>query len=393
MIKNKKVQSSIFTLDQIMDSGLVFIFIAVGGNLLSSTEMASVVVAQSISLVCVLFCSCFTTQYLLLRYKEQGHFFWLKLFFFFVLITVCVIVLWFKSILILSLFVVGIVSEFIKRYCYYADQALLSFCAMLCTVISFMSMIILAWGGAISLHTDNYIFFYSMAKFLPLMIVLGFLAFKRNINPCFSLKSSEGFSNVIQESLKLGGVFSIITIIYWMTNQGFFIIFQNEIPATELVNLRVTQNVFGIVTMLITLYDSIFLKNNINNTKKIFSLRGYLNFSLVALGLIVINFVIAYVFSKTLYMHIDIFKYSLYFALAQLCYLLARMPILILKLRYNLLFILALYIASLFISLGYLFLNKSDTDYQYIVQSTALANFLVLFFSLIIVFKKEVKYG
>ncbi|EMG7886244.1 hypothetical protein V5L11_004326, partial [Enterobacter hormaechei] len=73
MTYNKKAQSLIFTVDQIMDSGLIFLFIAIGGNLLSGTEMAKVVVAQSIALVCVLFCSCFTTQYLLLRYKNQTH--------------------------------------------------------------------------------------------------------------------------------------------------------------------------------------------------------------------------------------------------------------------------------------------------------------------------------
>lgn len=391
MIQSKKAQSLIFTFDQIMDSGLVFLFIAVGGNLLSSSEMASVVVAQSMALVCILFCSCFTTQYLLLRYKEQGHFFWLKIFSFFVIITAGIIILWFKSILILSLFVVGIVSEFFKRYCYYSDQALISGCAMLSTLIVYISVILLAWLKIISFDANSYVYFYSAVKFLPLLIVLALLIFKDNSRAI--TVNNENFNQVVQDSLKLGGVFSIITVIYWVTNQGYFILFQNEIPADELVKLRITQNVFGIVTMLITLYDSIFLKKNIDNDKKLFNCKTYFQFAVVACGLIIFNFLILYVFSITIYWHIDVFKYSLYLSLAQLFYLLARMPILILKLRYNLTLILVLYIVSLVISLSYLFLSRCNTDFQYIVQSIALANFLVLFFSLVIVFKKEEKYG
>ncbi|MNV06900.1 hypothetical protein D3C71_973010 [compost metagenome] len=197
----------------------------------------------------------------------------------------------------------------------------------------------------------------------------------------------------MQDSLKLGGVFSIITIIYWVTNQGFFILLKHDIPASELVKIRITQNIFGIVTMLITLYDSIFLKKNIDNQDRIFSFKSYSQFVIVALSLILFNFLILYLCSITIYSQIDVLEYAFYLSLAQLFYLLARMPVLILKLRYNLTLILILYIVSLCISLFYLFLNKSNTDFQYIVQSIALANFLVLFFSLVIVFKKEKKYG
>lgn len=387
MMKIKKAQSLIFTFDQIMDSGLVFIFIAIGGNILSGTEMASVIVAQSIAMVCVLFCSCFTTQYLLLRFKEQGYYYWLKLFLFFVVLTAAIIILWFKSFLILSLFIVGISSEFIKRYCFYSDKALISCCAMLSTVIVFMTMITMAWFKIISFDSSSYIYVYCSVKFLPLLIFIPFLNYRKKIN---NLVISKGlFQGVIQDSLRLGGVFSVITIIYWITNQGYFIFFKEEIPPTELVKLRVTQNVFGIVTMLITLYDSIFLKKNINRNDKIFNWSLYFQFVSVAFGLIILNYLILYVFSVTIYLNIDVFQYSFYLALAQFFYLLSRMPILILKLRYNLFLILILYLASLSISLCYLFLNKNSTNFQYIVESIALSNFLILFFSLIIVFKKE----
>ncbi|EKK5502903.1 hypothetical protein PN813_003669, partial [Enterobacter hormaechei] len=236
-----------------MDSGLIFLFIAIGGNLLSGTEMAKVVVAQSIALVCVLFCSCFTTQYLLLRYKNQTHSYWLKLFLFFVVITAAIIVVWFKSPLILSLFFIGIVSEFFKRYCYYTDQSLISGCAMISTATIFTVMMLLAWFKIITFDSTSYVYFYCLAKFLPLLIVIPFF-FKSKEKSKAHAVCNNPFKHIIQDSLKLGGVFSIITIIYWVTNQGFFILFKNEIPANELVKLRITQNVFGIVTMLITLY-------------------------------------------------------------------------------------------------------------------------------------------
>ncbi|CCJ92029.1 hypothetical protein ACN5L5_001035 [Cronobacter turicensis] len=391
MTHNKKTQSLIFTADQIMDSGLIFIFIAIGGNLLDGTEMAKVVVAQSIALVCVLFCSCFTTQYLLLRYKNQTHSYWLKLFLFFVVITCAIIALWFYSPLILSLFVIGIVSEFFKRYCYYTDKALISGCAMILTAMIFTVMMFLAWFKIITFDSNSYVYFYCLAKFLPLL--MGVLFVKSKEKSKIHAVSNEPFKHVIQDSFKLGGVFSIITIIYWITNQGFFILFKNEIPANELVKLRITQNVFGIVTMLITLYDSIFLKTNINNDKKIFIWKKYFNFIIVAIGLIIVNYFILYLLSITIYIHIDVFEYAFYFAMGQLFYLFSRMPILVMKLRYNLRLILILYLVSLLISLTYLFLNKNKNDFQYIVESIALANFLIFVFSLIIVSKKEKQHG
>ncbi|EKS5050161.1 hypothetical protein QB862_001879, partial [Escherichia coli] len=63
-MNSNKRQTLFFSLDQIIDSGLVFIFIAIGGNLLDKSDMANVVLFQSVALVSVLFCSCFTTQYL-----------------------------------------------------------------------------------------------------------------------------------------------------------------------------------------------------------------------------------------------------------------------------------------------------------------------------------------
>ncbi|MFQ2907984.1 hypothetical protein ACK3YP_12300 [Aeromonas allosaccharophila] len=387
----KKKQSLLFSFDQIMDSGLVFLFIAIGGNLLNKTEMASVVLAQSISLVCILFCSCFTTQYLLLRYKDQSHLYWTKVFLFFFIITSGIVFFWSDSLLILSLFFVGMLSEFLKRYCYYVDRALVSSSATFLTVICFFIFLLLAWFEVINIDDKIYILFYSALKFFPLLgIILYFLLSERNRS---NVKNSESLCIIVVDSLRAGGVFSIITIIYWITNQGFFIFFQKDIPAIELVQIRVTQNVFGIVTMLITLYDSLFLKKNINSDNKIFYSDKYLKFAFFALLLIIINYIILYVFSLTIYKDLDVFKYAPYLALSQFFYLLARMPILILKLRYNLSLILLLYIFSLVISICYLLLRQNSTDFIYIVQSIALANALVFIFSLTIAVKKERDYG
>ncbi|MFQ1765696.1 hypothetical protein ACK37F_02635 [Aeromonas veronii] len=388
-MKNK--QGLFFSFDQIMDSGLVFLFIAIGGILLNKTEMASVILAQSISLVCILFCSCFTTQYLLLRYKEQNHWYWAKVFLFFFIITSGIVFFWFDSLPILALFFVGMLSEFLKRYCYYVDRALVSSSATFLTVVCFFIFLLLAWLDVINIDDKLYILFYSTFKFIPLLgIILLFLLSEWHRS---NIKNTESLNTVVVDSLRTGGVFSIITIIYWITNQGFFIFFQKDIPAVELVQIRVTQNVFGIVTMLITLYDSIFLKNNINSDNKIFDSGKYLKFAFFSLLLIILNYIILYIFSLTIYKGLDVFKYANYLALAQFFYLLARMPILVLKLRYSLSIILLLYVFSLLISISYLLLRQNSADFIYIVQSIALANALVFIFSLTIVVKKEGDYG
>ncbi|MCZ4206368.1 hypothetical protein N2165_14585, partial [Escherichia coli] len=56
-MNSNKRQTLFFSLDQIIDSGLVFIFIAIGGNLLDKSDMANVVLFQSVALVSVLFLS------------------------------------------------------------------------------------------------------------------------------------------------------------------------------------------------------------------------------------------------------------------------------------------------------------------------------------------------
>lgn len=353
--------------------------------------MADLIFAQSMALVVILFCSCFTTQYLLLRYKKQSHDYWARLFSFFFAISVAVIFLWFPSIEIFILFVTGIISEFLKRYCYYINYSLISFSAMLSSVSLFIIFIACSWLDIFNLNHNTYLLCYCGARLFPLAGVLIFLYFSPKKE--MRTQDDEGIKYAIVDSFKNGGVFSIITIIYWITNQGYFILLQDSLPASELVDLRVTQNVFGIVTMLIALYDSIFLKKNIENKQGIFHFSSFLKFSGLASFMIIINYVLLYVLSVTIYKHIDVIKYSLLLAIAQFFYLMARMPVLILKLRYNLSVILGLYVFALLVSLIFLFTNKNSTDFQYIVQAIALANFIVFISSLFIVYVKEKNYG
>ncbi|HBD4144418.1 TPA: O149 family O-antigen flippase, partial [Escherichia coli] len=116
-------------------------------------------------------------------------------------------------------------------------------------------------------------------------------------------------------------------------------------------------------------------------------------FLVISIVLITFNFILLYILSITIYKHLDVFKYSICLALAQFFYLSARMPVLILKLRYSLSIILWLYVCSLFLSSCYLFLKHNDYDFQYIVQSITLSNFFIFLFSLLIVFYKERIYG
>ncbi|MCE0800531.1 hypothetical protein LVQ77_09480 [Buttiauxella sp. S04-F03] len=386
-----KNQSVLFTFDQVMDSGLIFLFIALGGVLLSKIDMATVVLAQSTALVCVLFCSCFTTQYLLLKYKKQNIEYWMALFGFFYIITLVLIFFILQSPQIILLFTVGIVSEFLKRYCYYYELSLMSFLSSMTTVVLFCITMIFTYAGYAPLSSDFYIYYYAGAKLMPLIIVVIAITVKNR--KCQLMAEKNNVFHAIKDSLKCGMVFAIITIIYWTTNQGFFILLQDKIVPGDLVEIRITQNVFGVVTMLITLYDSIFLKKNINNDKKIFNRVAYLKFAFVASVLIAVNYIFLYILSLTMYNGIDVLKYSIYLALAQWFFILSRMPILILKLRYNLNVVLLVYGFSLIVSGAYLYININSTTYFYIVEAIALANFLTFAFSSLIVVIKESDYG
>lgn len=384
---NFKNQNLLFTLDQILDSGLVFLFIALGGLLLTKNAMADVVLAQSTALVCVLFCSCFTSQYLLLKFKNQPSKFWAVIFLVFFFIVIAIISCSLKSYEISLLFAAGIFSEFIKRYSYYQELSFPSFCATASTSFGFLSILAFLYSTNVSVDDKIYIYLYVFAKLLPLIGVVIYMLFvKRKDSSGFNMQD---ISFAFLDSLKCGSVFAAITIIYWVTNQGFFVLMQNTIPASELVEIRVTQNVFGIVTMLITLYDSVFLKKNIKSDVKIFSGGSYLSFAVMATILIVVNYLFLYVLSLTVYIHIDVLKYSVFLALAQWFYLLSRMPILIIKLRYSLIAILTVYVVSLIVSSIYLLINQDDSSYLYVVEAIALANFTTFIFSFFIVIIKE----
>ncbi|EIZ3454025.1 O149 family O-antigen flippase, partial [Escherichia coli] len=305
-MNSNKRQTLFFSLDQIIDSGLVFIFIAIGGNLLDKSDMANVVLFQSVALVSVLFCSCFTTQYLLLRYKKQSSLFWLKLFLFFCIITMLIVSLWFQSAEILFLFFVGISSEYIKRYCFYINNSCLSFFSTIITAFIFFVFILMCWLNFMRINSTIYIYIYSGAKLIPLTIICCFLFIKTKFNSDGEYEMPSLWY-AITDSLRFGGVFSVITIIYWITNQGFFIFFHDRMPAAELVEIRVTQNVFGVVTMLIALYDSMFLKKNIENKNKIFDWRSYFKFLVISIVLITFNFILLYILSITIYKHLDVF--------------------------------------------------------------------------------------
>lgn len=386
-----KKQSVLFTLDQVVDSGMVFLFIALGGIILSKIDMATVVLAQSTALVCVLFCSCFTTQYLLLKYKKQSKIFWVVVFGFFYIVTLFFMSFFSESWQVILLFTAGITSEFLKRFCYYCELSFISVCSTITSVFIFFICIGFAFFGHVLLNAIFYIYCYVVARVIPLIGVFLLIGINKNAIQC-KVDKVKIFEGII-ESFRCGAMFSVITIIYWITNQGFFVLLQNKIPASELVEIRVTQNIFGIVTMLIALYDSIFLKKNIDNNNKIFNKSVYLKFVSAASILVVMNYIFLYFLSLTLYHNIDILKYSCYLAIAQWFFLLSRMPILILKLRYNLNVILMVYVLSLVVSSAYLLASENSSTYFYVVKAIACANFLTFIFSSLIVIAKEKNYG
>lgn len=386
-----KNQNVLLSLDQAIDSGLVFIFIALGGVLLQSEEMANVIISQSFGLVCVLFCSCFTTQYLLLKYSGQSIIYWLKHFVLFFTATAIVIFCLYNSLDVFLLFSVGVFSEFIKRICFYKNLSLFSLISTICTFMGFFSLVVIyPYAANFELNGEYYIFSYSVAKIFPLLFLLVCLFFKDKVNKIDIIYNEHEFLyETIKQSIKCGGVFSVITIIYWCINQGFVLYFKDILPPGELVNIRVSQNIFGVVTMLIALYDAIFLKKHLNIEGKIFNINGYLKFILTSSLLILFNVLFLYVLSLTIYKSLDILRYTFFLALSQWLFLMSRMPILIIKLRYNLFALLFIYVVSLLFSVIYMFIAFNNIEFIFIIKAISLANFLILVLSISLVVYKE----
>lgn len=384
----KKNQNFWFSLEQLLDSGMIFLFIAVGGVVLSYEEMEVVVLSQSLALASVLFCSCFTTQYLLVKYKGQSGYYWFRILFTFSILIAFVSCFLTGSPFVVLLFISSIASEFSKRYCFYTERSFLSLLSTLLNLAIF-SLLLLFFYYDGYLSSSTYIMLFCFSKIIPLCFVWLYFFIKRERK----VTKDDGFFFGIKESIKYGSFFSMMTMSYWMTNQGFMVFSSGDISPQDLVEMRMTQNIFGIVTMLVVLYDTIFLKKNISNHERIFHIKGYLKFSIFSLSIIVFNLFVLYLLSMSFYKDIDVVKYAFPFAISQLFYLLVREPILILKLKYNLSILLWIYTFSLFFSYGYFFLFKGSEFPIYVVESIIIANFLVLLISLLMVIFKENRCG
>lgn len=367
--------------------------------MLEKKEMAEVIVAQSTALACILFCSCFTTQYLLLNYNNQSHTYWVSHFVVFFIIISAAISVFFPSLKIFILFFAGAFSEFFKRLFFYSNKSLYSLSASMFSGAIFFTVIAFCYFSGKTLNAELYIWSYCLAKIIPLFVLMS--------GTCHSATESSNRMQAGQlqyqafiskltydmlDAFKYGGIFSLITIIYWITNQGYLVLLQNDIPADELVSIRITQNVFGLVTMLVSLYDSIFLRKSIKAKTKDFNKKEYIKFSLFSLAVILGNFLFLYVLSLTFYKSIDVLKYALFLGGAQFLYLLARIPILIIKLKAKLKVIMCIYVFSLFTSAAYLLAFKNENSFFFLVNAILIANFFTFLFSLAYVIVDSKKY-
>ncbi len=334
-----------------------------------------VIISQSIASLFILFCSCFTTQYLLLKYNNESFSYWCAIFFiFFITITPLLYVVP-NSIYCFLLFLSGSLSEFIKRLCFYSNKSLISLCFSLVSFLIFVVMVIIIYFCNIKVDSTYYIILFFSMKFIPLALVFIFIKGKS-----YQKVNITGVVNAFVSSTKMGGVFAIVVAIYWCINQGFIVFSKDNISSSDLVSIRITQNVFGLVTMVASLYDSIFLKNTLNKTSELIEYREYSRFIMMSFVFIIFNTILLYVLSITIYNEIDVLKYSVYFSVSQFFYLIARGFILVLKVRCNLIILFSIYFISFIFSFSYFIVSGIDSS-QHLAQSIMIANILIFVFS------------
>jgi hypothetical protein len=388
LFNNKNKQDIFLLIDQMLDSGLTFLFIAVGGVLLLPEDMSKVVWSQSIALLCVLFISCFTTQYLLLRYAHQGFRYWGGHFFVFVFLSVIVIYASFSSLHIVVMYLALIMSEFLRRYAYYTNKSDLALVVTCLTLIVFLLSCVGQFYDFYILGWNEYIYTYSLTKVFFLTIL--FFVFVNSDHKDEPYKKIDIYS--FKESISLGFVFSVITVVYWLISQGFLIYSKGVISDDSFVEIRVSQNVFGLVTMFISVFDAYYLKRNKESSGVLFDKVYYIKLALFVFVFSCLNIIFVYFLSVTVYAHLRLMEYAWYFFISQILFLLSRLPVLIIKIRYSIQALLYIYVFSFLISAVYYVIRIDPMNSFVVVESLLIGNltlFLAVFCFAIV---KEMNY-
>lgn len=388
LFNNKNKQDIFLLIDQMLDSGLTFLFIAVGGVLLLPEDMSKVVWSQSIALLCVLFISCFTTQYLLLRYAHQGFRYWGGHFFVFLFLSVIVIYASFSSFHILVMYLALIMSEFLRRYAYYTNKSDLALVVTCLSLIVFILSCVGQFCDFYILGWNEYVYTYSLTKVFFLTIL--FFVFVNSDYKNGTYKKIDIYS--FKESISLGFVLSVITVVYWLISQGFLIYSKGVISDESFVEIRVSQNVFGIVTMFISVFDAYYLKRNKESSGVLFDKVYFIKLALFVFVLSCLNIIFVYFLSVTVYAHLRLMQYAWYFFISQILFLLSRLPVLIIKIRYSIQALLYIYVFSFLISAVYYVIRIDPMDSFVVVESLLIGNLTLFLLVFCFAIVKEMNY-
>lgn len=305
-----------FTLDQIVESIKLFLFVMVAPVLMSKDNAANVISINSGAFLIQLILSSYLTQYLMVRYDRQASYSWI-IFFFKITIPVSFALCIFSGYLLAGMFVSLMVGEYFKRLVYYNEQSMMSLLINVTTSGFFFVGIYL-----IDVVTaKGYIILYFVCSIIYVLLLLCLF----NNNPTV-LGCKYKTIPIDKELVLFGNKIVTSLVLFWGISQGVYY-FSEEIGLNsgDVILMRVTQSVFGLSAMLAGIMETIFLKR----MKEISIVYNYnkrvCQYGLISLVVCIANiFVIMMLSFYFDYIHISTFTVFLFFF--QYLFMLNRIP-------------------------------------------------------------------
>lgn len=322
MVKKYISNDMYFTLDQLIESAKLFVFILLAPKLLSAESAVIVISLNSGAFLLQLVLSSYLTQHLMVSYNNESRGEWFVLFLKLSMPLFFALYLFGETNLSL-MFISLLVSEYFKRVMYYSDS---SFISLLSNFVSFVLFILLVVLTP-NLTPDEYFLIYFICSLIYLSILIG-----SNWKDFFSRSREK-----IEVNLKLfnfGNKVVVSLAIYWAISQGVYYFSEYfNLSNQDVIDLKMTQTVFGLSAIFAAIFETILLKrmggsNSSAITKKI------IWFFPSVVGICLFNLILLFIVSKFFY-YIEISMFTMYILLFQLVFIINRIPCAYLK-KHNL---------------------------------------------------------
>lgn len=318
MIKKYKSNDMLFTLDQLIESVKLFVFILLAPKLLSADDTAIVITLNSGAFLLQLILSSYLTQYLMVSYNKEPRGEWFVLFLK-LSVPLFFVLCFFGEEILSFMFLSLLLSEYFKRVMYYSDA---SFISLISNFIAFVLFITIAFSAS-SLTSREYILIYFSCSFIYLIIIVmssGNSFFSRSRSKILINFNLLGFGNKLVVSL----------VVYWAISQGVYYFPEKfNLSNQDVIDLKLTQTVFGLSAIFAAIFETILLKRM--GGREVFSVtKKIIWFFPAAVSLCLVNLFFLFVISKFFH-HIDISTFTVYILLFQFVFIINRVPCAYLK--------------------------------------------------------------